>query len=488
VVTQLKIATSVAALLRGADSLLVIAPRAAFQSPDCAHDALPETAAAWVRRLGAELEPGALGATTETRLTEGPTPHLVVAALPDSVSRHHAPSRSECIRSVTSRAARRGKKQAVLVLVDAPEHALAAANAVARGTAGMSLKSKAPARLVTEVLIADRTGNPIRLGPAERETVAMARHAAELVDRPPTDLDPARLAAEAKKTLRGLPGVRVRELRGKALLEAGLGGIHGVGRCAVSEPRLLIAEYRPTRAKGPHVALVGKGVTYDTGGLHLKPRGGMETMKGDMGGAAATLGAFRAAVAAKPNRRLTLLLCLAENAIGPHAYKPDDVLTLHSGKTVEINNTDAEGRLLLADGVSYAARKLGAEVILDAATLTGAQLIATGLNHAAVISNDEVLEQLAVSAGRTAGDLVHPLPFAPEFYQAEFRSPIADMRNSVKNRSNAQSSCAAQFIYSHLEGTKVRWLHVDLAGPAYREERGTGFGVALLAAIARIVD
>jgi probable aminopeptidase NPEPL1 len=487
-VTQLKIATSATALLRGADSLLVIAPHAAFQAPGCARATLPEALASWVKELGADLRPGALGATTETRIPGGPIPHLVVAALPDAVSRHHAPSRSECIRSVTTKASRRGKKQAVLVLVDAPEHALAAANAVARGTSGMSLKSERPARQTTEVLIADLEGKPIRLDAAEQETVSMARHAAELVDRPPTDLDPARLAAEAKKTLRGLPGVRIREIRGRALLEAGLGGIHGVGRCAVSEPRMLIAEYRPTRARGPHVALVGKGVTYDTGGLHLKPRGGMETMKGDMGGAAATLGAFRAAVAAKPSRRLTLLLCLAENAIGPAAYKPDDVLTLHSGKTVEINNTDAEGRLLLADGVSYAARKLGAEVILDAATLTGAQLVATGLNHAAVVSNDEELEQLAVVAGRAAGDLVHPLPFAPEFYQSEFRSPIADMRNSVKNRSNAQSSCAAQFIYSHLEGTQVRWLHVDLAGPAYREERGTGYGVALLAAVARSVD
>ena len=486
--TQVKIATSAAALLRGADSLLVIAPRSVLRASPCAGEALPDPLRTWTEKLGSDLEPGALGALAETRVSEGPVAHLVVAALPDTVSRHHSPSRSECVRSVTARASSRGKKQAVLVIVDDPEHALAVANGVARGTAGMSLKSGAKPRRTTEILVVDRAGSPVRLGPGEREAVAMARHAAELVDRPPTDLDPARLAAEAKKTLRGLPGVRVREIRGKALLEAGLGGIHGVGRCAVSEPRLVIAEYRPARAKGPHVALVGKGVTYDTGGLHLKPRGGMETMKGDMGGAAATLGAFRAAVVAKPDRRITLLLCLAENAIGPHAYKPDDVLTLHSGKTVEINNTDAEGRLLLADGVSYAARKLGAGVILDAATLTGAQLVATGLNHAAIVSNDEELEGLAVRSGRAVGDLVHPLPFAPEFYQAEFRSPIADMRNSVKNRSNAQSSCAAQFIYSHLEGTDVRWLHVDLAGPAYREDRGTGYGVALLAEVARGVE
>jgi probable aminopeptidase NPEPL1 len=177
-------------------------------------------------------------------------------------------------------------------------------------------------------------------------------------------------------------------------------------------------------------------------------------------------------------------MCIAENAIGPASYKPDDILTMHSGKTVEINNTDAEGRLLLADGVSWAARELDVDVVLDAATLTGAQLVATGQLHAAVVSNDEDLEALMVDAGRDSGDLVHPLPFAPEFYRKEFASPIADMRNSVANRLNAQASCAAQFVYAHMEDApnadQRRWCHVDLAGPAFPRDRATGFGVALL--------
>ena len=311
-----------------------------------------------------------------------------------------------------------------------------------------------------------------------------SRTAARLVDMPPTDLDPAALAAEARKALKGT-GVTFQEFRGDKLLEAGLGGIHGVGRCAKTAPRMLIVKHRPARAKGPHTALVGKGITYDTGGLHLKGRGGMEGMKADMGGAAAVLGAFDVLVREKHSAPVTLILCLAENAIGPAAYKPDDVLTMHSGKTVEINNTDAEGRLVLADGVSYAARKLGCDFILDAATLTGAQLISTGLLHAAVVANDAKLEQTMVAAGHASGDLVHPLPFAPEFYKSEFRSPIADMRNSVKNRGNAQSACAAQFIYWHIEDTEARWGHVDLAGPATRGDRGTGYGVALLAETVR---
>jgi probable aminopeptidase NPEPL1 len=159
---------------------------------------------------------------------------------------------------------------------------------------------------------------------------------------------------------------------------------------------------------------------------------------------------------------------------------------------VEINNTDAEGRLLLADGLSWAARELHADVLIDAATLTGAQLISTGTVHAAVISNDAELESTAIEAGRRCGDLLHPLPFAPELFHHEFRSPVADMRNSVANRMNAQSACAAQFLWAHIEdapgASKRRWAHIDLAGPAFPKDRATGYGVALVAEIVRAIS
>jgi probable aminopeptidase NPEPL1 len=202
-----------------------------------------------------------------------------------------------------------------------------------------------------------------------------------------------------------------------------------------------------------------------------------------MGGGAAAIGAFKALVTGKTKHRVTCLVPLAENAVGPASYRPNDILHMHSGKTVEINNTDAEGRLLLADGVSYAARVIKADVIIDAATLTGAQLVATGRRHAAVVSNRAGLEGLAVASGLTSGDLAHPLPFAPEFFQAEFKSAVADMRNSVKDRANAQSSCAGQFVYSHIQDLNVPWLHIDLAGPAQAGKRATGFGVALISEV-----
>jgi probable aminopeptidase NPEPL1 len=472
--------------IANAELLLVVAPKAGFGPRGQALVALtrwlPKDVAALARDLGAEAQPGLLGGIATSR-TAGKQ-RLVVGVLHDTPSRHNAPSRAEAIRKVVAAAGfDGGARNAVLVVLDDEAHALAAANAIGRALPTFTRKGGAKTGGSLAIRCALRSGAAAPLEPLERTVVEQARQMAHLVDTPPSDLDPGAFAAAAKRHLRGVRGVKVKEIAGDALLRAKLGGIHAVGRCARSAPRLVIAQAGP--ARGPHIALVGKGVTFDTGGLHIKARGAMETMKSDMGGAAALLGAFATLAAHKPKCRLSLLLCLAENAIGPAAYKPDDVLTLHSGKTVEINNTDAEGRLLLADGCSYAARVLGADVVLDAATLTGAQGIATGDLHAAVMSNDEAIEQTLLAAGRATGDLCWPLPFAPEFYRSEFASPIADMRNSVKNRSNAQSSCAAEFVHWHLDGTKVRWGHVDLAFPAFRSDRATGFGVALFVAAVR---
>ncbi len=465
--------------LAAADHLLVIGPKTAFGPRARARGALVEwlggPLGALAQKLGHEATPGLLGGLATSRTAADK--RLTVAALPDTPSRHAAPSRAEGIRKATAAAGLGAGRNAVLLLLDSGEHVLAAANAVGRALPTYTAKSGAKSGGTLALLCTLPNGKLLAVDAITRDVVERARQAAHLVDTPPTELHPAAFAAAAKSMLR-LRSVRVREIAGDALLRAGLRGIHAVGRCAKSPPRLLIAT---TGARGPHIALVGKGVTFDTGGLHLKARGMMETMKSDMGGAAAVLAAFAVLARHRAPCRLSLLLCMAENAIGPAAYKPDDVLTLHSGKTVEINNTDAEGRLLLADGCSWAARELRADIVLDAATLTGAQGVATGDLHAAVIASDQRIEQALLDAGRATGDLCWPLPFAPEFYRSEFASPIADMRNSVKNRSNAQVSCAAEFVHWHLDGTKARWGHVDLAFPAFRGDRGTGFGVALIA-------
>ncbi|KAB0407425.1 hypothetical protein E2I00_012438, partial [Balaenoptera physalus] len=181
---------------------------------------------------------------------------------------------------------------------------------------------------------------------------------------------------------------------------------------------------------------------------------------------------------------LHAVFCLAENSVGPSATRPDDIHLLYSGKTVEINNTDAEGRLVLADGVSYACKDLGADIILDIATLTGAQGIATGKYHAAVLTNSAEWEAACMKAGRQCGDLVHPLVYCPELHFSEFTSAVADMKNSVADRDNSPSSCAGLFIASHIgfDWPGV-WVHLDIAAPVHAGERATGFGVALLLAL-----
>lgn len=474
----------VAAALKGADTLLLLASKATWES-GWAEQLLPEDLSAICTRMRKGAEPGDMGTVVSN--AGGPLDRIHVAVLPTATSRHNSASRAESI----SRAAKGKLKKGtctVLLALDHDDHVEAAVAAVARTlhiysrkTGGKKVSCK------VNILATHASGAVIPVPSYAQELASMVRRVGELVDMPTAELNTADFVTHAKATVAGLRNVSVKVIVGEALERDGLGGIYGVGKAAVVPPRLLILDYKPAKAKG-HVALVGKGVVYDTGGLNIKVGGSMSTMKADMGGAAATLGAFRLLAATGCKKRITALCPLAENAVDAHSYRPDDILLMHSGHTVEINNTDAEGRLLLGDAVSYAARVFKPDCIIDAATLTGAQLVATGHIHAAVVSNREGLEQLAVREGRRTGDLCHPLPFVPEFYKSEFASEVADFRNSVKDRMNAQSSCAAQFVYNHIDDLNVPWLHIDLAGPAHRADRGTGFGVALMAAVAAKAD
>ena len=475
--------------LLSTDHLLVLAsasdfgPRSQFRSK--LEKLLNKELAALAFDLGKRANIGLLGGNSTSLTNDGK--RLTVGVLPTNVSRHASTTRAESIRKLTAACGLSASaSNAVLLILDAEEHQLAACNAIGRALPDFSMKSRRKSGGTVKIACALKAGKFLKADAKTKDVVERSREAARFVDMPPTDLDPQSFATAAKKLLRAVTGVKVTEIVGNDLLKKKLGGIHAVGRCAKSAPRVLIAKANSGK-KGKHIALVGKGITYDTGGLHIKGRGAMETMKADMGGAAAVLGAFLALARHHKGSPVTLIMCLAENAIGPIAYKPDDVLTMHSGKTVEINNTDAEGRLLLADGCSYAARILKCDIVLDAATLTGAQGIATGNHFAAVVCNDETVEQALCAAGQASGDMCWPLPFAPEFYRSEFASPIADMRNSVKSRSNAQVSCAAEFVHWNIDGSNTKWGHVDLAYPAFRMNRGTGFGVALLFETVRLL-
>ncbi|KAG8347406.1 putative aminopeptidase [Trypanosoma vivax] len=273
-------------------------------------------------------------------------------------------------------------------------------------------------------------------------------------------------------------------ISGEDLRENGYGGIYGVGKAAEFPPHLVTLSYNPKGGIAPQekIALVGKGIVYDTGGLSIKSGVNMCGMKRDMGGAATVFCGFLALVMVEAPQQLSTVLCLADNAVGPRSQRNDDIVRMRSGKTVEINNTDAEGRLVLGDGVYHASALLAftPDIIVDMATLTGAQGIATGKRHAALYANKKEIEDRIFEAGLKCGDLCFPLVYTPEFHAQEFNSAVADLRNSVESRANAQSSCAAYFVESHLDAKfNGAWAHIDMAAPVCQCD-ATGYGVGLL--------
>lgn len=422
---------------------------------------------------------------------------VVVVVLPTGCSRHNTPARSHALA-----AAMKGQKGSdnvkVILTPKASDRALAQAYAVARqfplfNHKGADVKAAAATEKSTPQSVSIIIDFPAYDATSDEKKVLEANKAVEnirlaqkLVDMP-TNLLHSDSYIEICRSVASTLGCEITVIQGKDLEAQGFGGLWGVGKAAEHLPALVVLSHYPasaTASSSNSVCLVGKGIVYDTGGLSIKVPPNMAGMKMDMGGSAAVLGAFATAVSiGELSRPLHAILCIAENSISAVATRPDDVHVMLSGKTVEINNTDAEGRLVLADGVYYASKHLNPLAIIDIATLTGAQLISTGRNHAAIASNSDLLEQLAVSAGKYTGDLTFPMIYCPEFYRNEFRSAVADMKNSVADRSNAQSSCAGQFIANHLEEyltTGGQWLHVDMAGPAMSGDRATGYGVALL--------
>lgn len=319
-----------------------------------------------------------------------------------------------------------------------------------------------------------------------RAVCEMIPEVARWVDTPTLEMTTEIFESEAL-SLAQKYGLKSQVISDTELLDKGFGGLWHVGKSGKTLPRLIVLEYAHPQLtqNAPHIALVGKGLVYDTGGLCLKPRDHMATMKSDMGGAAAVLGAITMASLLQLSCKITAILCVAENGIGPDALRPDDIIKLYSGLTVEINNTDAEGRLVLGDGVAYASKDIQPDVIIDAATLTGAQLMCTGKRHAGLLTPDEQMQQTIVKASKACGEPVYPLLYAPEILFSEFKSDLADMKNSCKDRLNAQSSCAGHFVEKHLnKDWHGKYAHIDIAGPAWNGERATGYGALLLAAVA----
>jgi len=285
--------------------------------------------------------------------------------------------------------------------------------------------------------------------------------------------------------IKGQKNITTEILGRKELKSKGLNLHLAVNQGSNKEPKLIIVRYQGAAKSAPYTAVIGKGITFDTGGLNLEPSGHMKTMKCDMSGAAAVVGTLKNAIALKLKKNIIFACGLAENAIGSNSYKPGDVIKSYSGKTVEIGNTDAEGRLVLADAISYIAKNYKPAAIIDIATLTGACVVALAHNHTGLVSSDQKLADKLLNSAKITDDWVWQLPHYAELKEA-MTSKIADLSNISNTRGAGGTITAGEFLYQFTDG--IKWAHLDIAGTAFVENGSrlyfgngaTGAGVRLL--------
>jgi leucyl aminopeptidase len=309
------------------------------------------------------------------------------------------------------------------------------------------------------------------------EGVVIAR---DLVNEPPNVLYPEEFARRASQ-LRKI-GVDVEVLDVKAMTKLGMGALLGVAQGSARPGRVVIMRWNGGKKSEQPVAFVGKGVCFDTGGISIKPAGSMEDMKGDMGGAACVVGLMHALAGRKAKANVVGAIGLVENMPDGNAQRPGDIVTSMSGQTIEIINTDAEGRLVLADVLWYVAKKFKPKFMVDLATLTGAIMVALGTEHAGLFSNNDELADRLIKAGQETGERVWRMPLGPE-YDKLVDSQFADMKNTGGRHGG--SITAAQFLQRFVDGTP--WAHLDIAGTAMgapktdiNQSWGSGYGVRLL--------
>ena len=342
------------------------------------------------------------------------------------------------------------------------------------------LSKPTPAQTTDLVLVGDIAAEEIEHGRVVAAGVALAR---DLVNEPAGGKKPEVLA-EIAAEMAAAAGIDIRIYDEMEIEAEGFGGLRAVSLGATNPPRMVVLNYRPEGAT-KSLALVGKGIVFDSGGLSIKPASGMETMKTDMSGAAAVFGAIKAIAELGIRVNVTAIAPLTENMTGGAAQRPGDIFTARNGKTVEVLNTDAEGRLVLADGLSLAVEE-GPDLIVDVASLTGACMVALGKKLAGVFGYDDRAVGRVEAAAARAGERVWRMPFEKE-YRSKLDSPIADVKNIGDRYGGAIT--AALFLAEFTD--ELPWAHLDIAGPAraesddgYITKGGTGFAVSTLVALA----
>jgi leucyl aminopeptidase len=388
-------------------------------------------------------------------------------------------------------------KNASKVAVSLPTGDVAATAAVAEGAALGAYRyaglrgsgAKDPATTVSSVVVVSAAARQrvVKAAVARAAVLADAKaYVCDLVNTPPNKLFPQSFADSVRARAGASKAkVTVKVLDEKALVKGGFGGIVGVGQGSVNPPRIVTLTWAPPKATGS-VALVGKGITFDSGGLCIKPPASMLSMKSDMAGAAAVAATVFAAAELGLPVAVTGYLCLAENMPSGSAQRPSDVVTMRNGTTVEIIDTDAEGRMVLADGICLAGESTP-DAIVDIATLTGAQMVALGSRVAGVMANDDVFRDRVCGAAETSGEAVWPMPL-PQDLRSQLDSTVADLAHKGERWGGMLT--AGLFLKEFVtEGTA--WAHVDIAGPSFNEgatwgytpKGATGFGVGTLLAL-----
>jgi leucyl aminopeptidase len=477
----------VVAVSRGADG-----PQPAPGAKDI-DDALGGTLASMLAALGATGEAGEV-----TKIATGgrlAAPLIVAAGI--GAAGGDAPVDPEVLRRAAGAAVRAvgsprgsGPARQRRIVLALPARSQAEAEAVALGallggyTFGRYRSEPAGQAVLTLVASGSHAAEAARRAEVLATAVTLAR---DLVNTGPSDLVPATFAARAGQ-IAAETGIGITVLDEQALAEGGYGGILGVGQGSAHPPRLVRLEYAPPEASQVLV-LAGKGITFDSGGLSLKPAKAMETMKSDMGGAAAVLASMQAISTLGLPVRVIGYLPLAENMPSGTAQRPSDVLTMYGGTTVEVLNTDAEGRLVLADALARSASD-SPDVLVDIATLTGAQVVSLGPRVAGVMANDDALRDAVVDAASRAGEAMWPMPL-PDELRKGLESSVADLTNVAPDR-NGGMLVAGLFLREFVP-LGVRWAHLDIAGPAYNDgpphgytpKGGTGAATRTLVQIAQ---
>jgi leucyl aminopeptidase len=380
----------------------------------------------------------------------------------------HLPKTMEFLGGTLAKLAKAAKAKKIAVLVDS-KHLANIANGLVLGSYVFDKYKKKDKKAVTlsQVVLVSKVNAENKESVSAANVLAAASPLTrDLVNIPAGDLSTKDMASHAKALAKKY-GMKVKVMNDTQLAKAGCGALVGVGKGAEETSKLVFLEYRhKSKSKVPNIAFVGKGVVFDTGGLNLKPTGYMETMKQDMAGAATVLGAMKAIGEAKLKGYFLGVLCCAENSVSDRAQRPGDVVTAYNGKTIEITNTDAEGRLCLADGLAYTEKNYKPKLMLNIATLTGSVSVALGYQITGVMGNDQKLIKEIIAASAATGERAWQLPLTDDFVKAT-KGDFTDLKNSTSG-ARAGSSMGGAFLKNFVEDTP--WAHFDIGGTAWADK------------------